>query len=122
MRPNTNKNIIGADASANAAGITLPAQNIMYVSAQCKSTGSATGTVNIQMSNDTPDMCTTDSNGNLQPVNWSNIPTTGTVVITAGSLTIIPVFQICAAFIRSNYIKNNGSAGTISVDLQTQAA
>lgn len=122
MRPNNNQNIVSADASVNENGLTLPAQNILYVSAQCISTGTSTGTVNIQMSNDPPENCIASSTGQLQPTNWTNIPTVGTVAITAASVTIIPVFQVCAQFIRAQYVKNNAEAGTITVNLQTQAA
>jgi hypothetical protein len=122
VRPNNSTNISGADASVNQSGKTLPAENILYISAQAISTGSSTGTVNIQMSNDPSDTLEPDSNGQLQPVNWSNIPTVGTVTITAASVTIIPAFQICAKWVRASYVKNNAEAGTITVNLQTQAA
>ena len=121
MRPNTQTNINGADASVNQAGLTIRADQVVAISAQVVSTGSSTGTLNIQMSNDPDSACTTDSNGNLQPVNWSNIATIGTVTVAAASVANIPKFDVCAKWLRGSYVKNNGSAGTITVQIQTIA-
>lgn len=118
MRSSTVVNISAADASADKHGAVIDASQIQYVSAQCVSTGSSTGTVNIQASNDeTPAV---DSAGNPAPTHWTNVPTVGTVTIAAGSVTLIPVFLIGYRWIRSDYVHNNGAAGTITVSLTTQ--
>lgn len=118
MRSNSGVNIIAADASKDGTGIVIDASNVQYLSALCVSTGSSTGTVNIQASNDIAPAV--DASGLPNPSHWVNIATVGTVTITAASTTLIPVFQVGYKWIRSSYVHNNGSAGTITVTLNTQ--
>jgi hypothetical protein len=118
MRPNSVSTISAADASVNQAGPAVPAQNLLYVAAQCVSTGSATGSVQLQTSNDQPKSLPVDANGNAIPVNWSNFGTAA--AITAASVIEIAVGQVCANYVRALYTKTNGSAGTITVNLNTQ--
>lgn len=118
MRPNVNVNISAADASIDEVGSVIPAQQLIYCSAQCISTGSSTGSVQLQVSNDPVKTLSVDSSGNPIPVNWSNLGTAATV--TAGSVTYIPATQVSAQFLRAIYTHNNGSAGTITVNINTQ--
>lgn len=118
MRSNVNVNINVLDASVNENGSVIPAQQLVYCSAQCISTGSSTGTVQLQVSNDPVAKLSVDSKGNPIPVNWSSLGTAAT--ITAGSVVYVAEQQICAQFLRAVYTKNNGSAGTITVNINTQ--
>lgn len=121
MRPNTVKNINAADASADATGAAIVVNQVAYASAQVVMTGTASGTLYIQYSNDQDKDCTVDSAGKLVPTNWSDISSSIKVVAdgTAGVFAI-PVFQCCYNFIRAHYVKNNASAGTVTCRITTQ--
>jgi hypothetical protein len=121
MRPNNQANMSALDASVNQSGLTIPADQVVAISAQAVVTGLSTGTLNIQMSNDPDSACTTDSTGKLQPTNWSNIATVGTVTLSGAGVFNIPKFDVCAKWLRGSYVKNNGSAGTVTVQIQTIA-
>lgn len=121
MGPNTNLNLSAADASVDATGAAIVAKQIGYASAQVVMTGTASGTLSIQFSNDRDKDCTIGASGNLVPTNWSDISTAIKVVLdgTAGIFSI-PVFQCSYNFIRAHYVKNNGSAGTVTCRIATQ--
>jgi hypothetical protein len=119
MRSNVSTNINAADASVNASGSIIDVNQVFMISAQCISTGSSTGSVQLQISNDLRANLATDANGYPIPVNWSSLGSPATV--TAGSVTYIAATQVCGQFVRALYTKNNGSAGTITVNINTQA-
>jgi len=119
MRQNTVVAINAADASVNELGIVIDSAFIISASAIAVSTGSSTGTINIQGSNDLPAGLAVTSLGHPIPVNWINI-TSLTATISAATIAIIPAFQVCYRWLRVSYVKNNGSAGTITVNMQTQ--
>lgn len=119
MRSNTSKNISAADASVDATGSVIIANQVYMVSAQCIGTGSSTGSVQLQVSNDNMLDIPSDANGIPVPSHWSNLGTAAT--ITAGGTLYIAATQVCGQYIRAVYTHTNGLAGTITVNINTQA-
>jgi len=117
MKPNTNVNINAASAAVNQNGAVLPGQYVYSISAQAVVTGTSTGTLNIQASNDSG--VVNDSSGNPNPTNWSNIATVGTVSISGAGVYLIPKFDVCYRWIRAQFVAGNAASGTISVNIQT---
>lgn len=103
------------DASADQASVAVPASQKFYVSAQVVVAGSSTGALKLQFSNDTPNPVVTG----WAPTHWIDITSASSTVSTAGT-TGIQKTEICAAWIRAVWTHNNGSAGTVSVNLQLQ--
>jgi hypothetical protein len=114
MLPNTTTNIKTADASVNQSGAVLLGYRVAALSAQAVVTGTSTGTLNIQVSNDI-----ISTGGPPTPTNWSDIATVGTVSIAGAGIYLIPQIDICYNFIRASYTADNGEAGTINVNIQT---
>jgi hypothetical protein len=105
------------DASVNQSPSFIQAHNLFNVSAQCVVTGSSTGTLKLQFSNDI-----TDPTLQLTaPTNWSDIPNAAVTVSGAGVFGIAKA-DLCYQFIRLVFIKNNGSAGTISANIKALGA
>lgn len=119
MRSNSSAYLSAMDASINEASLAIPIQQVFSISAQVIVTGSSTGSLQLQVSNDTADLCTTDSKGNLVPVNWSNLGTA--VIVTTAGVTLIGQTYVCNQFMRAVWTHNNGSAGTLTVQVNTQA-
>lgn len=115
MRQNNSVNINAASAAANANGSVIDANQVFALSAQAVVTGTSTGTLNIQASNDIAPAV--DSNGNPAPTNWSNIATVGTVSISGAGVYLIPKFDVCYRWIRAQFVAGNNAAGTISVNI-----
>lgn len=103
MRPSLTKSLNG-DASGDLHGEILDAQFAIQMSAQAVVTGTSTGTLNIQVSNDL-----------IKPENWSNIATVGTVAIAGSGVYLIPKFDIAYRWVRPDFVSTNGESGTISV-------
>jgi hypothetical protein len=120
MRPSASLNINLADASVNQSGSGVSAAQVFYASAQATVTGASTGTLYIQASNDIAPPV--NSSGVAVPTNWTNIGTTAQVTISGSGTFLIPKFDVCYQFIRSSYVKNNGSAGAVSVIIKTLGA
>lgn len=120
MRFNTQNNIAAADASVNENGLTIDSSYVAFASVQAVVTGTSTGTLLVEYSNDLPSECSTDSSGKLQPVNWTPIGTPAQVTIAGAGSFAIPVFQCCYRWIRCQFTKNNGASGAITAQLQTQ--
>jgi hypothetical protein len=117
MRQSCKKNIDAADASADAAGTVVDARQLFAASLVAVSTGTSTGTLVIQASNDiNPPL---SSGGVPVPVNWVNI-TSQTVSITAACTVMLPKLDLCYSYIRCYFTKNNAAAGTITVYLNLQ--
>lgn len=96
-----------ADASTNQTSSAIDAREMVYVTIHNTSTGTATGTVKLQGSNDQV------LSGTGTPVNWVDI-SGATVSVTAASQTTIPV-QLCGfMYIRAVYTVSAGT-GTITV-------
>lgn len=109
MRPNTSANIASASAAVDQAGIIIPADFVYKVSAQAVVTGTSTGTLNIQASNDLA----------VIPTIWSNIATVGTVAIAGAGTYLIPQFDVSYRFLRASFVHTNAAAGTINVNIHT---
>lgn len=117
MNPNTNANIKSASAAVDQLGFVLNGSRVSALSAQAIVTGTSTGTLNIQASNDINPV--KDANANPDPVNWSNIATVGTVAIAGAGTYLIPKLDICYNYVRSQFVAGNAASGTISVNVQT---
>lgn len=105
--------LLDADASVDQISDPFPAWYIFYMSAQCISTDASTGSVKFQVSNDStsqPSLVT----------NWSDISQSAT--ISAASVALIEKFDSCYQWARIVYSKNNGSAGTITVNVKALGA
>jgi hypothetical protein len=108
MRPNTIQTFAALDASVSHLSEIITTEFVIAVSVINVSTGTSTGTVNIRVSND-----------ETNPVNWVVIPTTGTVPVTAASITLIPKLDLCYRWMQIQYVASNGSPGTITSNIQT---
>jgi hypothetical protein len=108
MRPNNNLNISAADASVNQTGVILPAAFVVALSAQVLVTGTSTGTVTIQVSND-----------ETNPTHWTTIPTVGSVTTTGAGIFLIPKLDICYEWVRVSYTATNAASGTLTVNVHT---
>lgn len=99
-----------ADASTNQTSAAIDTREDVYISVHNISTGTATGTVKLQASNDSITSGTT-------PTNWVDIPS-ATVSITAASNTTIPS-QLC----NYNYVRVvftfTAGTGTITSKVKT---
>lgn len=103
------------DASVNQNTAAVPSELLFTVSAQAVVTGSSTGALKLQGSNDivTPLAPT--------PTHWTDI-TNATVTIGAAGTFMVQKTDICYQWIRAVYTKNNGSAGTITVIIKALGA
>jgi hypothetical protein len=111
MRPSNFAMLSGVDASVNQNSKAVDTENVVYASAMIIVTGSSTGTLVLQYSDD-------PVNPQVGPTNWAAIPNTSTVVSTAG-ISAIAKFDCSYQWIRANWTKNNGSAGTITVNFKS---
>ena len=104
-------NINGASAAVDQVGPVVSGGQLFAMSAQAVVTGTSTGTLNIQFSNDVVDPTNVPV-----PTNWSNI--TGiTVAIAGAGVYQIPKFDVCYAWLRASFVHTNAAAGTITVTL-----
>lgn len=101
--------IFAADASANQVSAAVPTAQIFYISAQVVTTGTSTGTLKLQFSND---LCL----GQEVPVplNWTDIPSAAVAVAGAGAVGI-PKTELSYAYVRAVYTHTNSAAGTVTV-------
>ena len=115
MKPSCLLNISAASAAVDQNGAVIDANQLFAVSAQAVVTGTSTGTLNIQASNDISPAV--DSSGKPNPSHWSNIATVGTVAIAGSGVYLIPKFDIAYRWIRCQFVHANAQAGTISVNV-----
>ena len=104
-----------ADASANQTSSVIPAQNIIAISAHAIVTVASTGTLKFQASNDQPGVV--GSSGAVAPVNWVDIASQTVTVGAAGNF-LIPKFDVSYQWLQLVWTKNNGSAGTVTVNVK----
>lgn len=101
-----NDNIVKTQAAGTVTTAAIPALNLFYGSAQIATTGSGSGTLKFQASND-------DFTGSpTAPTNWSDIPSASIVVTGAGAF-LIPKIEFCYQWVRLVY--TNTGTGTISI-------
>lgn len=111
MRPNNILVFNAADASADQTqAAPAPAAFVAAASVTGVLTGSSTGTIKVQASNDKP--------GPMMPQNWVDIPN-ATATLSAAGTFIIPEFSVCYEWLQVVYSKTNGLAGTITANLKT---
>ena len=118
MRINVTQNLSAADASQNETGVAIPINQVFSISAQVIVTGSSTGSLQLQVSNDPQQGLQVDSKGNFIPNNWSNLGSA--VTVTTAGVQLVPQTQVCYSWLRAVWTKNNGSAGTITVNIASQ--
>lgn len=114
MKPNLKKVMDAVDASADKNGDAILTSFVLYVSVQAVMTGSSTGTLKLQYSND-------PAYSPKIPTNWSDIPN-ATVTIDAAGVFAIPKTDLCYEHVRPVYTKNNGSVGTLTAYMKTIGA
>lgn len=119
MKNSNSQNMNALSAAVDQTGITIDASQVVSASAQVVTTGTSTGNLKFQFSNDVPAQCTTDSKGKLQPTNWTDIASQ-TVAVAAAGAVAIPKFDCCYQFIRTVWTHTNGDAGTVSVEVNTK--
>lgn len=117
MRPNTVVVIPGLSASINQNSLAIPVDFVMAVSAIAVITGTSSGTLNVQASNDIAPAV--DEDGLPTPENWVNIGTTGTVAIDGADGYLIPKLDLCYKWIRVQFLADNNEAGSIEVMIHT---
>jgi hypothetical protein len=120
MRFNNPTIIAAASATAAQNSIALDASQVFAASFQIiSSSGSNSGSLQIQFSNDPASGLSTDANGKLIPVNWSNLGSAATV--TAGAIASVQIPQSSYAgyrWLRAVWTPSSG-AGTITVNAVT---
>lgn len=110
MRQSVYPDINNADASVSQNGTPILSREMFAISAQAVVTGSATGTLKLQFSND----IIAQGLNLTVPTHWSDI--TGATVAIAGAGTYaIPKTEICYEYVRSVYTAASGT-GSISVN------
>lgn len=109
MRPSNVVIFSAKDASVNQAYVPISAQFFTQCSVQGVVTGSSTGTIKVQVSND-------PSVDSSKVVNWSDLPS-ATATLSAAGTFLVPKTDLCFNWIQVIYTKNNGSAGTITANL-----
>lgn len=109
MRQLLDKVLSAADASADANGPAILAENLFNVSLQAVVTGTSTGTLKLQYSNDIVNPVIPTGT----PTNWSDVPS-ATVSITGAGVFGIAKTDICYQFIRAIFVHTNGAAGTLT--------
>lgn len=119
MKNSNSQNMAALSAAADQPGITIDASQVLAASAQVVTTGTSTGNLKFQFSNDTPAQCTTDSKGKLQPTNWTDIASQ-TVAVAGSGVVAILKFDCCYQFLRTFFVHTNAAAGTITVEVNTK--
>ena len=107
MRSLQENYVVAGNSASSINGPSINSGYMLAVSAQVIQTGSSTGAVKFQASNDPVGVP-----GN--PSNWTDISGATVTVGAAGSF-LIPKFEICYQWIRAVYTATNGSAGTVTI-------
>lgn len=100
-----------ADASKDETGSAIDASHILAISAQAVTTGTSTGTLKFQASNDAPGV-----SGN--PTNWTDIASQSVSIAGAGTY-LIPKFDVSYQWLRVVFTHTNAAAGSITVNLKS---
>lgn len=108
----------GTSAAASFNSVAVDSSYLVASSLQAVVTGTSTGTLTYQVSNDSPDMCTTSSTGALVPTNWTPL-TSQTVSVTGAGNFLIPKFDTSYRWMRIAYVATNAAAGTIRANMQS---
>jgi hypothetical protein len=104
---------VGTGTTRNSAAID--ASNMLQVSAQCIATGSPTGAVKIQVSNDSPIGMPGLSSSVWTPPNWTDLAG-ATIAVTSAASFLLPKTDICYQFIR--FVYTGSGTGTVTVNIK----
>lgn len=122
MRPNNNNVLNGALVNANQASVAQWSTDIVRVTFQAVVTGTPTGNIKIQGSNDYAKGLPPNQ---FQPTNWSDVGSS--VAVAAAGVFLIPssgVPQECSyQYIRLIYTDTSGgtATGTITARMESKA-
>lgn len=105
MKQSVFPDISSTGASQN--GGVIDTSSMVYASAQAVVTGTVTGTLILQFSNDIVNPTNTPT-----PVNYSPIPS-ATVAIAGAGVYAIPATLLCYEFIRAVYTSASGTGSII---------
>lgn len=109
MRPSNVIALNAADASADKSFV-IDATSLMSCSVQVIMTGTSSGALKLQFSNDP---------NTVDPTHFSDI-TSATVTLTGtAGVFAIQKNDICCQWIKLTYTKNNGAAGTITANFHS---
>lgn len=103
------------DASVDHNGSAIVSSYLLFSSMQAVVTGTSTGTLKLQYSNDIVNPII--PNG-AAPSNWSDIPS-ATVAIAGAGVYSIPKTDLCYQFIRAVFTHTNAASGTLSANLKS---
>ena len=98
-------------AAASTTGPTIDSSNLINSSVMIVVTGTVTGIVKLQGSNDYG-----NSQSNSVPTNWVDIPNTAITLASANAF--IPTTQMCYNWIRVAFVA--GGTGTVTAKLFAQ--
>jgi len=114
MKSATIVTISKADASIDQLS-TQPilADQIFVCSAQVVTTGTSTGVLKLQASND----IVVQQSVSGQPIHWFDITGATVSVVGAGTTAILKT-ELCYQYIRAVWTHANGLPGTITINLQ----
>ena len=87
----------------------ITADHMVQISAQVVTTGASTGNVVLQASNDPP---------TLTPKNWTPVPL-ATVAVAGAESVMMPLTEVCYAWLRFVYTPTAGAAGTLIVQFKS---
>lgn len=100
-------NVITTRAAATVNSAPISATQLFACAAQLIATGSAAGTMKLQMSNDRPDT------PSVPPTNWTDIAN-ATVSVSGAGTYLIPKTDLCYQWVRVSY--TNSGTGNITVN------
>lgn len=120
MRPINEQVLTAADASKDEASAPIRADQLFYMSVQAIMTGTSSGTLKLQFSNDPCE----GSIGQKVPVptNWSDIANASVTITGTAGVFAIPKTELCYRFVRVMFAKNNGASGTVTATIQGMGA
>jgi hypothetical protein len=113
MNPYNQQTFKSVDASVNQTSQPIDTTTALLASVQVVVTGTSTGTVTIQGSND----ASSDGVQNTAPSNFTALAA-GTAV-AGGNNYIIPLQNLCYNWIRVVYTAGNAQAGTLTANTKT---
>lgn len=114
MLPSNFQAMAALDASVDETSAAFPTDHVFGMSAIVTTTGTSTGTLKIQVSND---IGLPGPSGTFVPANW--VDSTQTVTVSAAGTALIPYFNYSYEYCRFVWTHNNGAAGTITVNVKT---
>jgi hypothetical protein len=109
--------LAAASAAVDQTTGAINAENLFQISAQVVTTGTSTGALKMQFSNDIVNPSVPET----APTNWTDV-TSATVTVSAAGAVGIMKTDLCYQWIRFVWTKNNGAAGLITVTVKALGA